>query len=222
MKRRLCAKTIVVYVVGTIALLSLLLSLYLFLYAFERIYTEQAEQERLLEEWESLLSPLAVEQEDRLDVEQMIVSRALHVSTNASVNMDMPATTVNVIGKLEIPKLKAKWPVIAGVGNKELAKGVGHYIGSAAAGQLGNSIYAGHREMGLKKVGGLAIGEEIIVETLDGTFTYEVTATRIVPQEDRSVSIESDESLLTLITCYPFDYFGSAPNRYIVTATLSP
>ena len=63
-------------------------------------------------------------------------------------------------------------------------------------------------------------GDEIAVTTKDGEFRYVVSATRVVEPSDVSVLRASNEPTLTLVTCYPFDFVGSAPSRFIVTARL--
>lgn len=125
-----------------------------------------------------------------------------------------------LIGKLIIPSLDKEWPVIHGTDNKQLAQGVGHYIGSALPGEHDHAVLAGHRETVFRKLGEVAIGDHIQVETMAGLFTYEVESQYIVESDDRSVIVPSDEPLLTLITCYPFNYVGAAPQRYILTGKL--
>lgn len=236
-KKRKAVKQRLVYIIGAIALITLVLSLFLFLYSFERIYYESKTQERLLEEWESLMHELTDSQIEELSLDSLIhnppttISETISISEqgmsnspliDSSSQKDSPSPAIHVIGKLTIPAIKGKWPLVEGVSNADLAKGVGHYTGSANPGETGNAIYAGHREMGLKQLGKLEIGEEIIIDTLQGQFIYEVTDTRVVDQHDRSVHVESDEALLTIITCYPFDYIGAAPDRFILTASLIP
>src|SRR5690606_32643668 len=138
------------------------------------------------------------------------------------ISQENKEPTSKVIGKISIPDLKGKWPILAGTGNKELAQGMGHYTGSAEFGQQGNAIIAGHRERGLLKLDTLEIGAEIVVETEDVKFIYQVSEKKIVHHKARSVHIESDTAELTLVTCYPLVSFGPNEERYIVSATLFP
>jgi sortase A len=41
---------------------------------------------------------------------------------------------------------------------------------------------------------------------------------KVVAADDLSVLAPSTESALTLVTCYPFQYFGAAPPRFVVHA----
>lgn len=216
------------YIIGLISVLSLLISLFLFVYAIEHIYHERAEQQRLLDEWEAIADGEYADP----TVDQLIVAApTVQVSMTDETKVDSStitnvqennAVTTKVIGKLSIPDLKGKWPIVAGTGMRELAQGMGHYTGSAELGKQGNAILAGHREMGLLKLDKLEVGAEIIVETKEGKFIYHVSEKKIVEQNDRSVHIESDEAVLTLITCYPLTYTGPAEERYIVAATMVP
>lgn len=124
------------------------------------------------------------------------------------------------IGKLTIPALSRELPIFQGTGTEELKKGVGHYLGSVLPGEEDNSVLSGHRETVFRELDKLKKGDLIIVETSAGLFTYKVTGTRIVDKDDKTVIVPTDQAVLTLTTCYPFEYVGKAPDRYIVSATL--
>jgi len=64
----------------------------------------------------------------------------------------------------------------------------------------------------------LEVGDRLIVQTSAGSFTYEISDIRIVDKDDRTVIVPTDHAVLTLSTCYPFNYVGSAPDRYIISA----
>lgn len=122
---------------------------------------------------------------------------------------------------LMIPKLDLRLPIVEGTGEKELKKGIGHYTDSVFPGEPDNAVLAGHRESRFRDIGRLKKGDRIIVETRDeGTFVFSVKKTWVTDKDDRSVIVSHDESVLTLITCYPFHYVGAAPERYIVQAEL--
>src|SRR5690606_103564 len=122
---------------------------------------------------------------------------------------------------LIIPKLDLRLPVVEGTGEKELRKGIGHYTDSVLPGEPDNAVLAGHRES-FRDIGRLKKGDRIIVETKDeGTFVFTVRDTWITDKDDRTVIVSHDEAVLTLITCYPFNYIGAAPERYIVQAELA-
>jgi len=124
------------------------------------------------------------------------------------------------IGSLTIPALKRKLPIIQGTGVEELKEGVGHFIQSVLPGQEDNCVLSGHRETVFRQMDNLKIGDQLIVQTSAGTFTYEVNGTRIVHEDDKTVIVPTDHAVLTLTTCYPFDTPGYYPDRYIVSAIL--
>ncbi len=127
----------------------------------------------------------------------------------------------DLIGQLIIPSLDYELPIYEGTDDAQLKKGVGRYIGSAYPGASDNSVLSGHRDTVFTKLGDLKIGASILVSTDIGLFTYEVTGFRIVEADDKTVIVPTDEGTLTLTTCYPFVYIGSAPQRYIVSAKLT-
>jgi len=126
----------------------------------------------------------------------------------------------DVIGSLSIPALEMELPIIQGTGANDLEKGVGHFAQSVLPGEGDNCVLSGHRDTIFAKLGELEIGDLLAVKTSAGTFTYEVSGTRIVDKEDKTVIVPTDHAVLTLTTCYPFIYVGSAPDRYIVSADL--
>lgn len=130
-----------------------------------------------------------------------------------------PSDGVN-IGSLTIPTLKLKLPIIQGTGVEELKKGVGHFAQSVLPGEEDNCVLSGHRETVFRQLGNMERGDLLIVETSAGTFTYEVNGTRIVDKDDKSVIVPTDQAVLTMTTCYPFDTPGYFPDRYIVSAAL--
>jgi sortase A len=122
---------------------------------------------------------------------------------------------------LRIPKIRLEVPVLEGTDNLTLNRGAGRIAGTARPGEQGNIGIAGHRDgffRGLKNVG---VGDAIELKTLRGTDRYVVDRVQIVTPHDVQVLRPRSVPSLTLVTCYPFYFFGSAPQRYIVTASLS-
>jgi len=124
------------------------------------------------------------------------------------------------IGSLTIPALNRKLPIIQGTGVKELKKGVGHFLQSVLPGEKDNCVFSGHRDTVFRQLGKLKIGDTLIVQTSAGVFTYKVTGTRIVHEDDKTVIVPTDHAVLTMTTCYPFNTPGYYPDRYIVSADL--
>ena len=123
---------------------------------------------------------------------------------------------------LRIPKIHLEAPLFDGTDEVTLNHAVGRIAGTAKVGEPGNLGIAGHRDSffrGLKNVG---VGDTIELETLNGTSRYIVENIRVVLPRQVEVLRPTAVPSLTLVTCYPFYFVGSAPQRYIVTASLSP
>ena len=119
---------------------------------------------------------------------------------------------------LRIPRIHLEVPVLKGTSDATLNRGAGHIEETATPGTSGNSGIAGHRDgffRGLKDVGA---GDTIEIETLQEKQIYRIERAWIVDPENVSVLDPTPEQSITLVTCYPFYFVGSAPQRYIVRA----
>jgi sortase A len=124
------------------------------------------------------------------------------------------------IGNLYIPKIDSTLPIYHGTDEDELEKGVGHFAGSVLPGENNNSVLAGHRDTVFRRLGEVGIGDELVVSTSAGEFTYKVRKVRIVDSDNRTVIVPKPKATLTVSTCYPFDFIGDAPQRYVLVADL--
>lgn len=143
-------------------------------------------------------------------------------SKKETLNLEYPRKPEvgDLMGELLIPKLEASLPIIHGTDEDELEKGVGHFAQSVLPGESDNSVLSGHRDTVFRELGEIGKGDIFIVKTYAGTFTYKVRQVRIVDQDDRTVIVPKPKATLTVSTCYPFDYIGYAPERYILVADL--
>ena len=126
----------------------------------------------------------------------------------------------SLLGRLEIPRLNVSAIVRAGSDSRTLQLAIGHIGGTALPGEPGNVGLAAHRDTFFRRLGEIRVDDQVRFVTRDGTFTYRVEGTRIVNPRDVWVLDQTDDPALTLITCYPFRYIGSAPQRFIVRAQL--
>lgn len=82
-------------------------------------------------------------------------------------------------GLMYLPKLwnsKKAVPIITGISDRDLTKGLGYYPGTALPGEVGNFAVAGHRATHGEPFADfplLEVGDEVIIETLVGQYTYE-------------------------------------------------
>ena len=119
---------------------------------------------------------------------------------------------------LSIPKIDLEVAVLAGTTELVLNRGVGHITGTPLPGEPGNVGIAGHRDGYFRGLKDIAAGDVIQIETLTGDSTYTITETWIVEPPDVWVLEPTETPSLTLVTCYPFYFAGSAPQRFIVRA----
>jgi sortase A len=125
-----------------------------------------------------------------------------------------------VIGRISIPRLRLSAMVREGTEEGTLRRAVGHIPSTALPGQNGNVALAAHRDTFFRGLRGIRKQDKVTVETLDGSYDYLVDSLKIVKPSDVSVlKPVADQQSLTLVTCYPFNYIGSAPKRFIVHAT---
>ncbi|MGA3292923.1 MAG: class D sortase [Candidatus Acidiferrales bacterium] len=124
----------------------------------------------------------------------------------------------NVIGRLQIPRLGLRAIVAQGDSAQVLRHAVGHVPDTTLPGDDGNVVLAGHRDTFFRSLRLIRPGDMVTFETPGRALQYQVEWTEIVPPSDLSVLETSREHELTLITCFPFDYVGSAPDRFIVRA----
>ena len=131
---------------------------------------------------------------------------------------EQPRKRSMLIGRLEIPRLRMKVMVREGADEGTLRKAVGHIPGTALPGTIGNVALAGHRDTFFRGLRDIRKDDSIDLTTDDGTYRYQVKSTKIVGPRDVGVLAASSGETLTLVTCYPFYYVGSAPKRFIVRA----
>ena len=122
------------------------------------------------------------------------------------------------IAVLTISDLDIQVPVYNGTDDRVLDRGAGRLKGLARPGEAGHLVISAHRDSFFRSLEGVQAGDEVLVQSAGKVEKYRVQGTRIVPMDDISVLERTDEPRLTLVTCYPFYYEGSAPDRFIVTA----
>jgi|SRR5699024_3125620 len=127
--------------------------------------------------------------------------------------------TGDTIGIFYIPRLDREIPIIEGTDEEELAEGVGHYSNTGLPGENKQILLSGHRDTVFRQFGELEHGDEFHIIMENGTFIYEFHDHEIVDADDRTViDPNRDEEYLTVSTCYPFSFVGSAPDRYVIYA----
>src|ERR1700678_274620 len=122
------------------------------------------------------------------------------------------------LGRIEIPSVGVSAIVEEGESDATLAESVGHLTGTALPGQPGNVALAAHRDTYFRDLSDIQNGDEIFFTTPTAIYKYRVSGVVIVDPSDIGVLSPSNDSRLTLITCYPFHFVGPAPKRFVVVA----
>jgi sortase A len=122
------------------------------------------------------------------------------------------------IGRLEIPRIGLSAVVAEGDDEHTLKIAVGHLPDTPLPWQEGNAALAGHRDTFFRPLRRISVGDDIRLSTPRGDIRYRVTRRTVVDPEELWVLDASSGAALTLITCYPFDFVGPAPRRFVVHA----
>ncbi|MDZ5605703.1 class D sortase [Bacillus pseudomycoides] len=145
------------------------------------------------------------------------------IPVNSQVpSSQMPYKEGEKVAMLNIPKIKKKFSVYWGANDSTLKKGVGMFVSdiTTAPSEGGHTVLSGHRDTVFTELGDLKEKDSLMVEYDNKIYTYEIQKMWITNADDRTVIVKKEEPTLTLTTCYPFDYIGDAPDRYIIEAKL--
>ena len=132
-----------------------------------------------------------------------------------------PGVVDDGLTRLSIPKINLDAIVVDGTSYKKLKLGPGRMLDTAVPGNVGNSVITAHRDTFFRHIYELKKGDEIVVQRSGKKFRYEVTGKKIVDPSDLSVTKQSKDKRLTLITCYPTYYIGPAPERLVVFSKMT-
>ena len=121
------------------------------------------------------------------------------------------------VARLVIPRLGLDEIVLEGVDGNSLNAGPGHLPGSAYPGENGNAVISAHRDRHFARLGAIQVGDTIITESGVHDERWVVISKRVI-DADAPALFHSADATLTLTTCWPIRYLGTAPERLIVTA----
>ena len=131
-----------------------------------------------------------------------------------------PIAAGSWLARFDAPSVHLSATVLEGSDDATLARGAGHIEDTAFPGDAGNFGIAGHRDTTFRPVRHLRVGDPLTITTADDVYHYRITKTMIVNPSDVYVLDNADHPTLTLVTCYPFEFIGHAPRRFIVSADL--
>lgn len=137
--------------------------------------------------------------------------------TSAAAGNSAPILNGAPVARLLIPRLGLDAIVLEGVDSDDLNGGPGHVPGSAFPGELGNAIISAHRDRHFARLGEIRMGDTVVTESGALKASWIVIAKRVI-DADAPALFRTKDATLTLTTCWPIRYLGSAPERLLVTA----
>jgi sortase A len=126
------------------------------------------------------------------------------------------------LGRIAIHTIGLEAMILEGTDARTLRRAVGHIPGTPLPGQQGNVVITGHRDTFFRPLRNIRKDDDIRLTTLSGSYRYRVDFTKVVEPGDTEVLDNSDDAILTMVTCYPFYFVGPAPQRFIVRAHRVP
>jgi sortase A len=157
----------------------------------------------------------------KAELAQVLLERAWAAErTGSGDTKPWPWADTSPIARLSIPALDASWIVLTGASGRNLAFAPAYMDGSAAPGDAGVTVIAGHRDTHFRVLEEVEVGMTIVVEDSGGrTERYRVSRIDIIDSTDTRVRLDGSKPALLLITCYPFDALtAGGPLRYVVRA----
>ncbi len=128
----------------------------------------------------------------------------------------------DMIGTLVFASSDERVPVFSGDNEINMTLGAGHLQDSAPLDGSGNIAITAHRDGAFRVLKDIKVGDILILQTTAGERMFSVASTQVVTPDRVDVLDDTEVPTLTLITCHPFYYVGSAPNRFIVQAEVLP
>ena len=135
-----------------------------------------------------------------------------------ATGIGIPWAIGSPIARVIIPVIGLDEIVMEGVGEEELNAGPGHLPGSVLPGERGNSVISAHRDRHFSRIGALQVGDEITTETVAARRMKWIVISRRVVHSGEPALFSTPDPTLTLTTCWPIRYVGTAPERLIITA----
>lgn len=160
------------------------------------------------------------QQEARRAWEEAEARAVVALARGATDTEEFPAGAVlpgAPVARLLIPRLGMDEIVIEGVDDDALNTGPGHLPGSAIPGAPGNAIISAHRDRHFARLGEIRVGDTVVTESRMHRRRWVVVSKRVVLANAPALFRTSGPTL-TLTTCWPIRYVGTAPERLLVSA----
>lgn len=157
---------------------------------------------------------------DRSSAQKLTLAQSQELPTPQPPPAPNAYYKVFAVGSIEIPRLKVREPIVYGIGNRSLDRGVGWWPGTALPGRFGNIVLGGHRterSKPFRHINKLRAGDRITVTYRSQRFVYEVRRKFVVDDSDLSIIDQFPGHTITLFSCHPV---GAIDQRIVVTGEL--
>lgn len=119
----------------------------------------------------------------------------------------IPTQGPNQASRIQIPAIDVDAPIVQGDGWEQLKKGVGQHIGTSNPGQDGNVVLSAHNDIFgeiFRDLDMLNPGDLIVLHSSQQVYNYVVVESQVVLPTRVDVMDQTDDSFVTLISCYPY------------------
>jgi len=157
-----------------------------------------------------------------LPIPKLVVTQTVlpgDANTPAPAPVPVPAQG-SWVARLDVPSVNLSTTVLEGTDDGTLRRASGHIEDTPFPGREGNIGIAGHRDTVFRPLRHIHLGDALNLTTADRVYRYKISKTLIVGPDDVYVLDPTEHPTLTLVTCYPFEFIGHAPHRFIVQAEL--
>ena len=211
------------------SIVMIIVSILIISFALFSIIGSHLRAQKMLREWEDLVNAyVEISNTPTPDITAEPTSPPVESDIN-SEQTPTPQPTVTqpvfndyIAGLLMFPTIRNKKVVVVrGTTDEDIRGAAGMATYLTEPGVPGNTLVFGHRDGVFSGFANLSIGDSIIFKTVSREYLYEIESFTIVDPYDELISRKYDEDMLTLVTCYPFNYIGNAPRRYVVVAKIS-
>ncbi|ENK0555486.1 class D sortase [Clostridium sporogenes] len=212
-------------IITFLVIITIIVGLLFISYPFIQIYLDKRTISENLNKWDK---ERVIVYNDKLENNKSNKSLNNKLKDNKSENIKdnqkkFPEVRIkgkSIIGKIIFPKTGDKIPILKGATEENLKGGATLYDNGIYPGDYGTSVILGHRETTFGFLENIHIGDKVNIESLNEIYEFKVKKIYITNPEDKSILEQENKSSITLVTCYPFRYIGSAPERFIVKLDL--
>ncbi|MDY6012176.1 class D sortase [Clostridium sp.] len=194
-------------------------------YPFVEIQLDKKSISKNIDEWDKQKAEIVESNKDYKDkhtndINNIEKDKENETNSNKDKNHTIKLDGREIVGKIIEPNTNKQIPIIMGATEENLLGGAALYDNGVFPGDKGTAIILGHRETTFGFLKNIKKSDIIEVQTLDNLYKFKVKKTYITTPEDESILAQEEGPSMTLVTCYPFRYVGSAPERFIVKLDL--